>query len=76
MLHILLYNCSGRHKCSGRSGTSHAAAEAHESTSETLEEQNMDWSPMTKYYRTHYEGLDTPNQAESSLSVTSLEDKD
>ena len=32
----------------------------------------MDWSPQTNYHRTHYEALDIPNLAESSLSVTSL----
>ena len=36
----------------------------------------MDWSPETNCHRTHYKALDTPNFAESGVSVTSLGDKD
>ena len=38
--------------------------------------RHVDWSPETNRRRTHYKALDTPTLAESSISVTSLEDKD
>ena len=35
----------------------------------------MDWSPEINYHVAYSEALDTPNLAESSLSVTSLGDR-
>ena len=36
----------------------------------------MDWMPQNNYHVPYSEALDTPNLAESSLSVTSLGDQD
>ena len=36
--------------------------------------RHMDWSPETNCHRTKYKALDTPNLAESSVSVTLLGD--
>ena len=46
------------------------------SIDEILDEENMDMSPQTNYHMAYSEAVDTPNLTESSLSVTSLEDKD
>ena len=39
--------------------------------SKLLDEENMDTSPQTNYHLAYSKALDTPNTAESCLSVTS-----